>query len=807
MPALFLDVHSDYLRIRVQSSSSGIGLLDNGPLSVKRLPFTTSRERELIVEIHVGSTSKQVSYLYKGSSSECNEFLDGFTVGAAPTLAVDVCVKRNKHNDLVGKHVVPIVSLPDRKQCELVIPLSSSGTRTHAQEVKITVEVTFSVQSEGPTVATGPPSMPIQKATHAQMMKRKKKKGKKSDKQREGDHLATTSKSVNAPGPSTAGGSTVSEAEEWLWEPHLKQKWETAPQTWQQFLQHWSSQPDEDTEPAPYSMSLGLATRPPNLPSTILVLASYKKLFDRAWDFYNRYYRQGILLTGQPGTGKSTWLWYVLTRLLRRGKNVVLSWSGDVFLFYSGTVYEVQSGAFSGNYLPRPPLLGKNEKDSSLRYIWGLIDAESTGWSTQRKAHTWGMPLWEPEELKRGFELQDQYEALLEDVTKAYMDPSLPRIPAVANVMQAADDNHDDNRGTHGGCERALKPLKKSMLKKHARLQMLKTLENVIDLYGHSARDVYMGVFDPDTMRARLLHAVRNVTWADLRKGLPSDNPGELSHRIVAVIVKPADGPAEDQFFLGFKSDHIQREVEDRLKLTQIDDAFSLLRNCLVTPRGTSLGGFVFENLANSYLSGLTPTTPEYPSLLPMRRSPQGRTFVAPEMPVVASTPTLSLPIRRRTRTKFEVNKSSAVRLKLPVDECFYIPISQNNPLFDSFMIECDDDGATLWIFQMTVGKEHRGSASGYDIITGIEEFVRRQLRQHAKVPSDEDGSVIGQKRSGPAPEGSRKKLKSACEHVDVKSKFVLVCPDQAQQWTMPIGWKDDKGSVYCQTIPIQDYI
>ncbi len=102
---------------------------------------------------------------------------------------------------------------------ELVIPLSLFGTSTHAQEVKVTVEVTFSVQSEGPTVATGPP-MPIQKATHAQMMKRKKvriqlhtqwfsqyiaeliithlqKKGKKSDKQREGDHLATTSKSIN----------------------------------------------------------------------------------------------------------------------------------------------------------------------------------------------------------------------------------------------------------------------------------------------------------------------------------------------------------------------------------------------------------------------------------------------------------------------------------------------------------------------------------------------------------------------------------------------------------------------------------
>ncbi|PCH39012.1 hypothetical protein WOLCODRAFT_158538 [Wolfiporia cocos MD-104 SS10] len=111
-------------------------------------------------------------------------------------------------------------------------------------------------------------------------------------------------------------------------------------------------------------------------------------------------------------------------------------------------------------------------------------------------------------------------------------------------------------------------------------------------------------------------------------------------------------------------------------------------------------------------------------------------------------------------------------------------------------MIEYDGNAATLWIFQMTVGKAHGGSARGYNLIATVKKFIRGQLHERAKAVSEEAHSVAGQKRRRPAPEGSRKKLKR------VKTIHVLVSPDRASEWTTPPGWEDDEEPVYCQTIP-----
>ncbi|PCH39020.1 nucleoside triphosphate hydrolase protein [Wolfiporia cocos MD-104 SS10] len=162
-------------------------------------------------------------------------------------------------------------------------------------------------------------------------------------------------------------------------------------------------------------------------------------------------------------------------------------------------------------------------------------------------------------------------------------------------------------------------------------------------------------------------------------------------------------------------------------------------------------------------------------------------TFRPAELSTTASTTTPSLSIRARKLEGFKWDNSKDLELELPLDEHFYIPNAQSDPLFDAFMVEYNGNAATLWIFQMTVDKNHDGSARGYGLITNVEKIVRGQLHERAKAVSEEAHRVAGQKRRRSAAEGPRKKLKRA---QDVKTIYVLVSPDKASEWTMPPGWK-----------------
>ncbi|PCH42713.1 hypothetical protein WOLCODRAFT_138046 [Wolfiporia cocos MD-104 SS10] len=603
----------------------------------------------------------------------------------------------------------------------------------------------------------------------------------------------TMSKSTNAP-------------EEWDWQNQFRQKWDIAPPHWQAFLQHWRSKPDGDTQNAPYPLSLKIQELR-KMAREILVLESYQKLFDRAWNLYLRSPDTGIVLTGQPGTGKSTWLWYALTRLLRKKQTVLFSFDGDIRLFHIDTVYKSKTGTVTEGDYPQPP---------GRTFIWALIDSEdrseapppmglTTGhifpvfatspnekrYKHFRKrvgAYTWGMSLWKPEELRKGLPLQSGYEVLLDAVVNALINPSpTPSSdPAVANVMKAFDD--DNSR--HDGFTRA-------RANRHARTRILNALDNAIALYGYSARDVYMGIFQPNVIEPLLSQAIEDASWDELQRGIPSDKkgPGEFSHRLVAVHVKTDGNIATvDDFYLDFTSGHIRDRVRDRLGDLQVEQALSMLRSCLYIPDAASLGGVIFENLAHRYLSGSTATPLELPRLLPMRRLSTGRTFRTDDASSTpASTATPSLPIRKRTIVALEWDEFKDLELKR---EHFYVPKAKNNPLFDSFMIEYDGNAATLWIFQMTVGKKHGGSERGYALIARIEESVRRQLRERANAASGETNSVAGQKRKKSAPEGPQKKLKGAQgSDISVETIYVLVSPDRTSEWTMPTGWTNSKGT------------
>jgi len=57
-----------------------------------------------------------------------------------------------------------------------------------------------------------------------------------------------------------------------------------------------------------------------------------------------------------------------------------------------------------------------------------------------------------------------------------------------------------------------------------------------------------------------------------------------------------------------------------------------------------------------------------------------------------------------------------------------YCPLKRNNTLFDSFRLERSPKGVVLWVFQMTIAKEHRDAVSGFTILSTIVQKIRATL-------------------------------------------------------------------------------
>jgi len=131
-------------------------------------------------------------------------------------------------------------------------------------------------------------------------------------------------------------------------------------------------------------------------------------------------------------------------------------------------------------------------------------------------------------------------------------------------------------------------------------------------------------------------------------------------------------------------------------------------------------------------------------------------------------TPSPSWPNQRRSIQFYNKVESLALDTR-----DLYWPLQRNNPLFDSICLESSSKGIILWVFQMTIAKEHGGAVSGFTVISMIVQKIQETLK---------------------APE-------------DVEVKFVLVAPDKVKQvvkWNFPKEWGFLRNtSVYVQYLDV----
>ena len=206
----------------------------------------------------------------------------------------------------------------------------------------------------------------------------------------------------------------------------------------------------------PYELSLGAHEPPPGADSKgvpllpfrneimsgdkILVTKSYDDMFHRLVRLRNEYEGRGAVITGQPGIGgsptrssphtmthrpahspgKTTFLIFMLARLISAHQVVLLCGNAKIHLFYRGQVY--YQPAESDFTLPRSlydhpiwSLIDVDFKDreppesiTGIRSVWPIQTSSPNPvrwkyWSKQAEAAILGMPLWTMEELVKGY--------------------------------------------------------------------------------------------------------------------------------------------------------------------------------------------------------------------------------------------------------------------------------------------------------------------------------------------------------------------------------------------------------------------
>ena len=227
----------------------------------------------------------------------------------------------------------------------------------------------------------------------------------------------------------------------WEWEVESKAEWKLAKVHWQNFYAKWYGAMETSLVDPNLSPSLSLESLPdtfdPSISSssTIFIRGSYVTMFNTVWvRSVATKGRKGVIITGQPGTGKTLFNYYLLVRLLQLKQVVLFSPDGDVvYLFYGNEVFTVGMGVLASQGIDVP--LPRPISRSSNVFIWTLFDIRDTKgpakfltaypcfpvqtaspnpvryatWEKERFALLTGLPLWSREELAQGYVLPITY--------------------------------------------------------------------------------------------------------------------------------------------------------------------------------------------------------------------------------------------------------------------------------------------------------------------------------------------------------------------------------------------------------------
>jgi hypothetical protein len=315
-----------------------------------------------------------------------------------------------------------------------------------------------------------------------------------------------------------------------------------------------------------------------------------------------------------------------------------------------------------------------------------------------------------------------------------------------------------------------------------------KILDNVIEAYGSSARDVYTAIFSPAFFENRITRALAGLKYDTLRdtvvRLIRVEASDTASHAIFSMRGAD-DRPAHDRRDLGFKvefkSHTIRSMVLKHLEFLHHLDAAIMIKEMKDLPPSSSFAGVLYEGYAATELASGKPSS----GLVSMVEKGK-TTFFVPITPDTVVSPF------NRVRERSYVSLTGPLPFNVPPEKSladyFWIPMAPNSPLFDAFVIEFKDSNqkfyAIVWILQMTLSKEHGGSSEGYPLI----KLIKTEVEEAMKTMSH-----------------TRQRKRRKVNNVIVK--YVLVST-QGGEWTLPEkNWRSFEGDVYYQCVNYQWYV
>ncbi|GJJ07106.1 hypothetical protein Clacol_001306 [Clathrus columnatus] len=525
----------------------------------------------------------------------------------------------------------------------------------------------------------------------------------------------------------------------WDWDDDSRQEWKKARPAIQEFYKKWH---DSFETVLSHEVDIGHVPGFESAPNQFIVRNSYKITFDRIWQRAFIYPWTAVVLTGQPGIGKVS---------------LLLSLWATLYLFYDNDVWSPKTQ----NTLPFP--IAKKVED--LRtvhklFLFVLIDqdvltseprpglvfgnhifpiqASSPNpsrfkrWAKKRNAAIWGLPLWDETELNVALRLQPEYpafKALLEESMRSKDSgaPAKAHIKAALDTLEKWTEKKNrlfkDLRTDDDSYEVETKRAEEE--DKIYRVD-ISTIDGALEVLVHAAiqdsgpvaRDVYECIFLPPLALKNRANTIAVVTYENLQvlsKSFQAEftfPEQSISHRIITVDPVPDDSvDAYEQFYdewkIEYQSIQIVRDMAQKLekeKDKRLAELYGFFRS---STQSSILASSIHEHISHRTLR------------TDARRNldlVQMRGDITVDAPVLVTDfekderSDERLPGRDRREVHFRGPDFSS-----PTTEDYYIPQRSNFPLFDSFLVEQQNNKVTLWVFQMSVSLVHGGSREGFN--------------------------------------------------------------------------------------------
>ncbi|KAJ3877099.1 hypothetical protein F5051DRAFT_504125 [Lentinula edodes] len=400
--------------------------------------------------------------------------------------------------------------------------------------------------------------------------------------------------------------------------------------------------------------------------SEIIILPNYPDVVRRIANIYSSptFAEQGVLVTGQPGIGKSVLLSYLLLVLLNltseehpqprlRAPPVFLYTNTDEILFFGGHIYSPKAHVhFTPQMLPEPKSFelteGPDDLDHDTKEPEGLVDVghifivQSSSpnpsryhyWVNWKNAIVICLPLWSREPTYSGHARRRLDASLNHWVKKQRVARGLSTAEdegiADTDLLDVGDLSLSGLSGFQKEMFLELPQQHRTTLEvaevSDAELQspdvleliMEKLLNSAIEHFGYAARDIYTYLQNPaivlsvhDDTYLPWKHAVTFLNTylatgrALMMEGETTQGTGRLSHRICALklneLANKANFWVSDSFTVVWKSPYIRSEIERKQRKLTDEDRGKLFALLSVYSKATTFAANIYEPVQRGY--------------------------------------------------------------------------------------------------------------------------------------------------------------------------------------------------------------